>query len=493
MTKKSKTILIALLISTIHGYSQDALTENFTSYYIETFGSASTNGQTPFWMVSNRQDVVPIKNNNGYLQADITNHQRIGEKMHWVTGLNIVYSTPRYRHAYIQQLYTEVAYDWLHLSIGSNNNYGIYNHSLANTYLSSGHLARSLNARPIPEINFFIPNFVTIPKTKEWLQVKGHFAVGRSFDSDYIESFINNQEEYIQNTLWHHKSLIFRIKDTRNNFPLSATLGIHHTAQWGGTSTNPRLGEQPQTFKDFIRIVLGKPGGEGASQSAIINVLGAHYGVYDFGLRFEEKDWSISTYYQHLFNDGSGMEFRNKLDGLKGIQVNLNKTPWLQTIVVEHLSTLHQSGPFHFIEFDHQKYSGSGGGADDYYNNGEYTTGASYFNRSLGSPLLLSPEYNANGELGFRHNRIRAWHLGAEGNVSNRITYRILLSNMESYGTAYKPTLKKLTSTSFTTDLHYHLRDSWKFSASIAADMGELLGDHVGFSLSVTKQGLLRK
>ena len=483
--------MTSLLISTIYGYAQDALTENFTFYYLETFGSASTNGQTPFWMVSNQQGVVPIDNNNGYLQAGIFNRQIIGKKIHWDTELNIVYSTPRYRHAYIQHLYTEAAYKWIHLSIGSNNKYGFYN-SLTNPRLSSGNLARSLNARPIPEINLFIPTFVTIPKTKEWLQVKGHFAVGRSFDSDYIKSFINNQEEHVENVLWHHKSLTFRVKDTKNDFPLSATLGIHHTAQWGGTSTNPELGKQPQTLKDFIRIILGKPGGEDASHSAIENVLGAHYGVYDFGLGFEEKDWSISTYYQHLFNDKSGMEFRNKGDGLKGIQVNLNKIPWLQAIVIEHLSTLNQSGPFHFIEFDHQKYPGSGGGADNYYNNGEYTTGASHFNRSLGSPLLLSPEYNTNGELGFRHNRIRAWHLGAEGNVSSQIAYRILLSNMESYGTAYKPTLKKLTATSFTTDLHY-LRESWRFSASIATDIGSLFGDHVGFSLSIAKQGFLRK
>ena len=75
------------------------------------------------------------------------------------------------------------------------------------------------------------------------------------------------------------------------------------------------------------------------------------------------------------------------------------------------------SGPLHFIEFDHDKYPGYGGGADNYYNNGEYTTGASYFNRSLGSPFLISPEYNKNGLLGFRHNRVRAWHLGISGQV----------------------------------------------------------------------------
>lgn len=487
-------IQLIFCISAIEAYTQDAHIPNSTSYQIETFGSLSTNNQTPFWLVSNREGMVPINNNNGYVRVEVQNHQSLGKKFQWHTGLNIAYTTPRYRNVYIQNLYTEFAYDnWLHISIGSNNNYGHDNNALANPHLSSGHLARSLNARPIPEINLFIPDFVIIPKTKGWLQVKGHFAVGRSFDSDYLASFANPKQNYIQEILWHHKSLLIRIKDSQNQFPLAATLGIHHTAQWGGTSTDPKMGKQPHTLKDFIRIVLGKPGGEGTSYSARENALGAHYGVYDFGLGFTQENWNISAYYQHIFNDGSGMEFMNKWDGLKGIQVNLHNIPWLRSVVIEHLATLHQSGPFHFIEFDHDKYSGPGSGADNYYNNGEYTTGASYFNRSLGSPLLISPEYNTNGKLGFKHNRIRAWHMGANGNISGRLTYRLLLSNIESFGTAYEPTLKKRTSTSFTTDLHYHLHDSWRFSASVAADAGSLLGNHWGVSLSVAKRGFLRK
>ena len=40
----------------------------------------------------------------------------------------------------------------------------------------------------------------------------------------------------------------------------------------------------------------------------------------------------------------------------------------------------------HFITFDRDKWKGGrGGGNDDYYNNGEYRTGFSYFNRGVGS------------------------------------------------------------------------------------------------------------
>ncbi|MDR0347929.1 MAG: capsule assembly Wzi family protein [Tannerella sp.] len=480
------TCIFFLFTSIINGYAQDA----YTSYQLKTFGSVSTNGQTPFWIVSNQYGIIPLKSANSFLQLGIINRQSL-RKIRWDTEIDLIISTPRYRNVYIQQLYTAFAYNWLHLSIGAKNDQSC-NSPLINPFISSGSLAQSLNARPIPEINLYVPEFITIPVTGGWLQTKGHFAVSKSFDSDYLKSFINHKEVFISNKLWHHKSLHFRIKDTRNNFPLSAIFGIHHTVQWGGTSTNPKIGKQPQSIKDFIRVIVGKSGGNDASDSDQINALGAHYGVYDFGLHFEKEGWSIGAYYQHIFGDKSGMKFKNKFDGLKGIQINL-PIPWVQSVVIENLSTLNQSGPFHFIEYDHDKYPGYGGGADNYYNNQEYRTGYSYFNRSIGSPLLISPEYNSNGDLGFKHNRIRAWHIGASGRILKQLNYRILLSDIKSFGTAYKPTLKKRTSMSFTTDFTYNLNDSWIFSASMAADNGSLLGDHFGFSLSVAKRGFLRK
>jgi hypothetical protein len=60
---------------------------------------------------------------------------------------------------------------------------------------------------------------------------------------------------------------------------------------------------------------------------------------------------------------------------------------------------------------------------------------------------------------------------------------------MESLGTAYAPTLKRLNSSSFKTDLFYSHKD-WTFSTSIAADTGSLLGDRWGIGLSVKKQGI---
>ena len=478
---------IILLIFVFSGRAQEEI--NQLSYGIQTFGSISTNKQTPFWMVSNQHGVIPLDANNTNLRADIGYHHFFSSDFSWTTKVDLIAITPRYHNFYFQQLYTELAYKGIRLCIGSHET-GKYLQTVTDPSLSSGDLGLASNARPFPEINVYSPGFITLPWIGSWVQTKANFAVGRSFDTDYLNSFINERQHYIQNVLWHHKSLYFQLKDIKNNFPVSFIVGMRHTVQWGGEATDPKLkGQQPQALMDFLRIVFGQSGDRNATLADQINALGAHYGTYDFRLSFEKKTWTVAGYYQHIFYDASGMEFMNALDGLKGIQIESSQFPWLKKITFEHLYTFNQSGPFHFIQYDHNQYPGYGGGGDNYYNNEEYTTGFSYFNRSLGSPLMISPEYNKNGSLGFKHNRLQAWYLGAEGAISRNVSWRLLLSTMESLGTPYTPTLQKLTTTSFMTDICYSYKD-WTFTTMIAADKGLLLGDRWGFGLSVKKQGI---
>ena len=336
---------------------------------------------------------------------------------------------------------------------------------------------------------------VTYFLTKGWLQVKGDFAIGRSFDRHAIEQFANEKETYVYDILWHHKSLALQVKDTRHGFPLSARIGVNHWAQWGGTSTNPKIGVQPHSFKDLLRVIGGRSGGDDATFADQDNVLGAHYGTYDFKLTYTHDKGSLTAYHQHYFNDLSGMVFENGTDGLWGGELTINGLPWLKKVIVEYVNTRDQSGPFHFIWFDHEKHPGVGGGGDDYYNNGEYRTGFTYANQAIGSPLLISPAHNDNGDITFRHNRIRDWHFAAEGALSTHLSYRLLFTKMNSWGTCFRPLLQQQSGTSSLLELSYqHLRwASWQCSASVGLDTGSLLGDHVGFGLSITKRGILKR
>ena len=456
-----------------------------TDYQLEMFGSASTGKYTPFWIVSNRYGVVPLDAGNAYLRAGVFHNQSFRNGFHWNAGVELLAATPRYRNVYVQQLFTSIQYKCLNLTVGSNENYS----SLWDKALSSGDMVLSPNARPIPEINLSVPKFTTIPYTKGRLQFRGNMAHGRSFDSRYLQSFSNGKSPYIENVLWHHKSLHIRLLDPENKFPLTAVAGIRHHAQWGGTSTDPEIGKQPMSFKDFLRIFSGRSGGDDASLGAQINALGNHYGSYDIQFGYLNATFDVHVYLQHFFEDASGMELYNLPDGLYGLQVDIPNFLPINKIVMEFLYTCNQSGPVHYILFDHTKYPGYGGGRDNYYNNEEYTTGVSYFNRAIGNPLITSPEYNENGEIGFRNNRIRAFHIGFQGYLSKQVSYQLLASSSEGWGVMYAPFLKKEQNWLCGAKISYcHPRlESWLFSVGIAADSGATYKKNTGLSLSIRR------
>ncbi len=472
--------------------AQEEVQSEALTYKAEAFGSTASGDYTPFWMVSNRYGVVPLEAGNGYARGSITNHQSFGKGFSWGAGLDLVVAYPRYRNVYVQQAYADLRYKSLLLTIGSKETY----YSLWDKNLSSGDLMISPNARPIPEINLSMPEFTVIPSLKGWLQIKGDIAVGRSFDTDYLKDFTRLPQEYIQDVLWHHKAFFLRVKDTRNDYPFSLALGLQHIAQWGGTSNNPDIGVQPHSLKDLLRIFFAQSGGENATDADRVNVLGSHQISYDFQLGFTKKDWALHAYYQHLSSDKSGLLFYNGTDGLWGLQADINHFPFIRKVVVEYLETRNQSGSFHFIWFDHDLHPGRGGGGDDYYNNEEYTTGNSYFNRSIGSPLLTSPEYNKNRGLGFQNSRVSDWHWGMEGDVSPQVSYRFLLSVMKGWGTPLAPLLQKMSGTAWLVDIHYtHPQlDDWQFTGSVAGDTGDVFGNKgIGFSLKICKRGLLKR
>lgn len=490
---KRKALRIALFCGfclSVVCHAQQPVEEDALTYRTELFGSAATGDYTPLWMSSHSYGVVPAEAGNGYLRAALSAHQSFGKGFYWRAGLDALVVAPRHRNLYIQQLYGEIGYKALLLSVGSKERY----YSLFDRTLSSGDMISSTNSRPIPELNISIPSFTVVPFTKGWLQLKGEFSVGYSLDQDFLEDFRKTDQYYTDQVRWHRKSIHFQIKDTRNGKPLYFAAGVRHIAQWGGESSDPELGVQPHSLKDFVRILFGKSGGEDASLSDQINVLGNHHISYDIKLGYQRERWAVQAYYQHLSSDKSGLLLFNGADGLWGIQTDLTRFPWLSKVVLEFCTTRNQSGSFHYIDFDHDQHPGRGGGADNYYNNQEYTTGLTYFNRAIGSPLLPAPLYNKDGLLGFKNNRIRAWYVGIEGRVSTQLSYRLRLSFAEGWGTAYHPFLNKKESYSFAAEMvyqHPRLKD-WDFRGSLGGDTGEMYGNKsLGMSLSVSKRGIL--
>jgi hypothetical protein len=458
-------------------------------YRVEMAGSAASGRYTPLWLVSNRYGLMPLAAGNGYMSAGASYAQSLGKGLRWEAALDMALAAPRYRLAFVRQLYAGLSYGAFALRIGSKEE----TPSLWDKALSSGDMVWSANARPIPGLQLSVPRFTLVPGMGGWLSLKGNFSLGRSFDNDYLSSFANSEQTYIRSVRWHHKSLFFRLASPDERSPWAFILGVQHGAQWGGTSTDPAIGRQPGGVMDFIRVVMGQAGGEDASMMDKVNVLGNQYGSYDFKLSYTSGKWALHAYHQRYFEDKSGTIFGNGKDGLWGLQLDLPRFPWLQKILVEHLDTRHQSGPFHFIDFDHEKHPGIGGGADRYYDHEEYTTGLSYFNRSIGTPLLPSPEYNTGGELGFKNNRVRDWHLGVSGSLSPHLAYRLLLTLMDSWGTPYRPFLENKTGTATLLELTYNPPGlkGWTVTGSVAADGGTIFGKGTGLGIGIAKREIL--
>ncbi|HEY5592334.1 MAG TPA: hypothetical protein VIK55_15130, partial [Paludibacter sp.] len=130
------------------------------------------------------------------------------------------------------------------------------------------------------------------------------------------------------------------------------------------------------------------------------------------------------------------------------------------------------------------------GGADNYFNNGVYQTGWSYYSRTIGTPFITSPAYNKNGETYTLNNRVQVHHFGIEGDIVG-YQYRALSSFSKNYGTYSSPIMKDNTSMLLEVKKQFPKLSNIEFGCSVAADFGTLFGNSVGCQFSIRKTGNL--
>ena len=141
------------------------------------------------------------------------------------------------------------------------------------------------------------------------------------------------------------------------------------------------------------------------------------------------------------------------------------------------------------LEYDHDGHRYRGGGNDDYYNHVYYTGGWSYYGRGLGNPLATSPEYNDDGSLHFKNNRLKAIHLGMNGDILSGLSYRLLFTHMYAWGLQDAPFLERKNNFSSLLECNYELskHQGWKIGLQLAFDRGNLYGDNWGCSVKISK------
>lgn len=484
------------------------------NYGVDVIGNAGTGNFAPYFMASNEHGVIS-QPYSALVKLDLNNKHKLTDRLTIGYGTTVIggYSSKvdyaRFNAttkesalhgespspAWIQQLYFDVNYRSLFLTIGLKE----AGSKMLNDRLSSGDMTLSANARPMPgaKAGFISPQ--NIPFTNGWVQISGELGYYKQTDSDWLENHYDYKNHFITTDLWYHyKYCYFHTKPSQ---PFSVTVGMQAASQFGGVMNTYINGElyssvdMTPTAESFYRAFI--PGSGGTNLGDQVYYEGNHVGSWDIMGRYRLKNNSeIKAYYQSPWEDGSGIGMMNGFDGLYGVEYKSASSKGIVTgAVVEYIELMNQGGPIHWApnDFPGTPLTEQATGADNYYNNYAYN-GYQYYGMSLGSPVLKSPIYNQDGYMAFTDTRLRSIHVAVEGSPIENWAYRAKFSYTDSWGTIFRPYSKIRNNISAMLECVYswHNIPGLNIKGQLALDRGDLFGNNFGLLLSVSYRGLLK-
>lgn len=476
--------------------------EDTIHYSISMESSAAWgDARTPLWLNANKYGMSSLEQYNGLVRAqvhqDLTAHSEKNWDLAW--GIDLAGAKNFTSTFLVQQAYLKLR--WLNgtLTIGSKEE----PMQLKPQELSSGSQTFGINARPVPQVRLALDDYQNIFRNSHWLAIKGHVSYGFMTDGSWQKSFTQEKSRYAEDVLYHSKAGYLRFGNPEKPFTFEA--GLEMACEFGGKSIrNGNVRKESLGLRGFFdaMFMTGKGPGETTSVGGYGNTVGSW--VARANLNYPE--WYLGLYFDHYFEDHSGMflldyngygtgdewnvKKENKWvhyklkDMLLGAEFKLKNGTWLKDIVVEYLYTKYQSGDTYH---DHTAEDPSHiGGKDEYYNHYFYA-GWQHWGQAIGNPLYASPIYNQDHRLIFKNNRFTAWHLGVSGQILPQLGYRLLFSALtDGLGTyTYNPLPAPVSNCSLMTELNY-TRQDWKLSLRYGQDNGELLGHNRGVQLSIT-------
>ena len=440
-------------------------------YDIGFTGVASTGKYAPFWLQSNRYGLI----SSSPISADIVvgfskdygNKTRLFD--YGFKANLLLQTSANSTNTYFHEYYVKARFSVFDFILGAREE----NLGNQDSSLSCGGFLFSRNARPMPKLTIGIEHFTAIPFTQGYLEIKG--AISHGWYTDNI---------YVKNLWLHHKYIYGRIG---GKLPVHFQYGFDHVAQWGGIV--PGFGQQPTGLKDFIDVFFAHAGGSDATTNDQFNALGNHIASQSMKLDIDISDFRIAAYWQKISEDGpikNMWNAQNSADGLWGLSIRNSNFPLIQGIVLEYLNTTDQSGPY--LDKDGIIY----GGGDNYFNNGIYQNGWTYYSRTIGTPFITSPLYNSNGAVDIVNNRVQVFHAGLEGDVQG-YRYKFLSSFSKNYGSYNLPYPEMIQNTSIMLEVNKHLAKLWniEIGCSLGGDFGKLYGNSAGCLFSIRKSGNL--
>jgi len=481
------------------------------TYRLESQCSFSK-GRTPLWLNANKHGLSSLERQNGYLRAAVLRPLQSDSARRWGIGygVDMAGAINHTSDIIVQQAYFELR--WLHgvLSVGSKER----SPELKNGRLSSGSQTLGINARPVPQVRLGLDDYWVPSFANGWVRLKGHIAYGRMTDDSWQHEFTARKSKYADDVLYHSKAGYIKIGNEDRFLPWSLELGLEMAATFGGTAYRrlsdgtmmPLKGDRG--LKGFWHAFV--PGGADAGETLYTNISGNQVGSWLLRVNYDTERWKMSVYADKYFEDhsamflldydgyGSGDKWQEKQkrkflvydpkDMMLGLELNLKDGTWLRDVVLEYIYTKYQSGP---VYHDHTpNVPDHVAGIDNYYNHYIYT-GWQHWGQVIGNPLYRSPIYNTDGTIEVDDSRFMAFHLGVDGELSDRLAYRVLASWQEGLGTYAKPYTRKHHNTSFLAEATCLIGDTWRVRGAFGMDFGHILGSNAGFQLTVSKSGLL--
>lgn len=437
------------------GFCQGFAQNNPFNYSVSINSAVSSKSTLPFWMTANKFGTVPNSHHSSVYTEVFSEFNNPESNFSFAYKASFTGYLASKNDIFINELYGSLKFKGIQLDLGSKND-DIKWEGLSS---SNGDIIKSTNTRALPGFNLKTTDYLKLPFAKKWLRVKANYA-----------EYLLNDKRIDDGLHLHHKSLYFK-SILSDKFSLIA--GMDHYVQWGGTSKE--YGNTPFSFKDYVRINIGYSGGEGALIGDQINALGNTVGAYLFQMNYTGEKTNWNAYWSHPFEDRSGRELSNYPDALYGLFIDLKKPKSFITHVLgEFTYTKHMSG------------SSGISGRDNYFNNGYYLSGWTYFGHTIGTPFFRTKEPVEGNTAGVDENysRFAAYHLGFKGFLSKRIQYKTNFSYVRYPGWFDTPINKE----QFSSYVEFYLHPKkipFEIVAGAAADFGSVLPNNFGGFLEV--------
>ena len=463
-------------------------------------GTASSGAYAPFWFTANKYGLSTPHTESFLLRASLDRNVQADSARNWRIGYGADFAVAAgmNSHLILQQLYAEVEWKMLRLSVGQKER----PLELADDLLSCGAMTAGINARPIPQVRLELPHFWAVPGTRNWFSLKAHFAMGAYTDNKWQRSTAGAQGLiYTCGSLYHSKELLLRIGN-EDKFPLTLTGGLEMASQFGGEGWNmgqraddeSSLSSHRKLFNGFSSIWHAIiPGGSDVDDGDFANSEGNQLGSWHFKANWKGRGWSASAYLEHFFEDESQMFWQyGWKDYLIGLQIHLPRNPFLSSVLYEHLGTMDQSGPVYHDARENLPVQISG--LDEYYNHHIYGSWQ-HAGFTMGNPLLLSPIYNSDDRIYCYYNRVNAHHMGLKGQPAEWLDWRVLYSTLRTLGTYHVPSLDPLHAHYLLCELTWRPKflPSLSISGAYGFNGGSLLGRSHGGMLTFAYQGIINK